>query len=261
LPKAAALAAEELHDAPPAFVAEAGVDANERIEALHGEPSSNLLNEEKQGRRRRRRRGPRAEGEGDIELDGAAATAAADAPAEAPGAALVEDMASDEEQAEGHVPEEAARRRRRRGGRRDRDESQVAAEGSEAVPDGSAAGAEADDAVAMPAPQQLELTPPAAEQPIVVSGDLPPEAPAPQPVATRYELPASELQQLAAGSGLTWVHSDADKVAAAQAAMAAQAKPVHTPRERPAQVQLDEGPLVLVETRKDLSQVKLPFDA
>ena len=40
-----------------------------------------------------------------------------------------------------------------------------------------------------------------------------------------------------------------------------QAKPVHTPRERPAQVQLDEGPLVLVETRKDLSQVKLPFDA
>jgi ribonuclease E len=256
------LAAEELHDAPPAFVAEAGVDANERIEALHGEPSSNLLNEEKQGRRRRRRRGPRAEGEGDIELDGAATTAAADAPAEAPGAALVEDMASDEEQAEGHVPEEAARRRRRRGGRRDRDESQAAAEGSEAVPDGSAAGTEA-DAVAMPAPQQLELTPPAAEQPIVVSGDLPPEtpAPAPQPVATRYELPASELQQLAAGSGLTWVHSDADKVAAAQAAMAAQAKPVHTPRERPAQVQLDEGPLVLVETRKDLSQVKLPFDA
>ena len=78
---------------------------------------------------------------------------------------------------------------------------------------------------------------------------------------TSPTVPLTELQQLAAGSGLTWVHSDADKVAAAQAAMAAQAKPVHTPRERPALVQLDEGPLVLVETRKDLSQVKLPFDA
>jgi ribonuclease E len=32
------------------------------------------------------------------------------------------------------------------------------------------------------------------------------------------------------------------------------------PRERPAPVVIDEGPLVLVETRRDLSQVKLPFE-
>jgi ribonuclease E len=33
------------------------------------------------------------------------------------------------------------------------------------------------------------------------------------------------------------------------------------PRERKPVVAVDDGPLVLVETRKDLSQFKLPFDA
>ena len=36
---------------------------------------------------------------------------------------------------------------------------------------------------------------------------------------------------------------------------------MHVPRERKPPVQLDDGPLVLVETRKDLSQIKLPFEA
>jgi ribonuclease E len=57
------------------------------------------------------------------------------------------------------------------------------------------------------------------------------------------------------------VHSNADAVRAAQEAIANAPKPVHVPRERPAAVVLDEGPLVLVETRKDLSQIKLPFDS
>jgi ribonuclease E len=35
---------------------------------------------------------------------------------------------------------------------------------------------------------------------------------------------------------------------------------VHVPRERKPVVVVDEGPLILVETRKDLSQVKLPFE-
>jgi ribonuclease E len=35
---------------------------------------------------------------------------------------------------------------------------------------------------------------------------------------------------------------------------------VHVPRERKPMVVLDEGPLILVETRKDLSQIKLPFE-
>jgi ribonuclease E len=51
---------------------------------------------------------------------------------------------------------------------------------------------------------------------------------------------------------LEWVNSDADRIAAAQAAIAAEPKPVHVPRERSPVVVMDEGPLVLVETRKDL---------
>jgi len=79
------------------------------------------------------------------------------------------------------------------------------------------------------------------------------------PKVQRYTLPLGELQQIANGSGLEWVNSDADKVAAVQAAIAAEPKPVHVPRERPPVVVIDEGPLVLVETRKDLADMKLPF--
>ena len=73
-------------------------------------------------------------------------------------------------------------------------------------------------------------------------------------------LPIGSLQQLASEAGLEWVNSDADKVAAVQAAIAAEPKPVRIPRERPPVVILDEGPLVLVETRKDLSAMVLPFE-
>jgi ribonuclease E len=84
-----------------------------------------------------------------------------------------------------------------------------------------------------------------------------PAAPAPLPP---FELPLTELQQLADGAGLQWVHSDADKVRSVQAAIAATPKPIHVPRERKPIAIVDEGPLVLVETRKDLSQLKLPFE-
>ena len=67
------------------------------------------------------------------------------------------------------------------------------------------------------------------------------------------------LTRIAQGSGLQWVNSDADKVAAVQAAIAAEPRPVLTPRERPPSIVVDEGPLVLVETRKDLRNLNLPF--
>lgn len=70
----------------------------------------------------------------------------------------------------------------------------------------------------------------------------------------------ADLQRIAEGSGLTWVNSDADKIRAAQAVMAAEPAPVHVPRQRPPLVAVDDGPLVLVETRKSLAQLKLPFD-
>ena len=79
------------------------------------------------------------------------------------------------------------------------------------------------------------------------------------PVATRFELPIDRLEQLAQASGLIWVNSDSAKVAAVQAAIAAEPQPVRVPRERPPAVVLNEGPLVLVETRKDLSDLKVPF--
>ena len=68
------------------------------------------------------------------------------------------------------------------------------------------------------------------------------------------------LHRIAEGSGLQWVNSDADKIRAVQAAIAAEPVPARVPRLPKPAVQVDEGPLVLVETRKDLSQLKLPFE-
>ncbi len=80
------------------------------------------------------------------------------------------------------------------------------------------------------------------------------------PKVQAYNLPTEELAQLANSSGLNWVSSDADKVAAAQAAIAAQPEPVRVPRERPPAVVMDDKPLVLVETRRDLREMTLPFE-
>ena len=82
----------------------------------------------------------------------------------------------------------------------------------------------------------------------------------PVPAAVPYHLPTDSLNALAASAGLQWVQSDADKISAVQAAMAAEPAPVRVPREPRRHVLVDDGPLVLVETRKDLSQLKLPFE-
>ncbi|MEO0004180.1 MAG: Ribonuclease [Pseudomonadota bacterium] len=82
-----------------------------------------------------------------------------------------------------------------------------------------------------------------------------------QPAAQAYRLAIDELSALAQQVGLEWVQSDADKVAQVQAAIAAEPRPVRVPREPKAVVLLDEGPLILVETRRDLSELKLPFEA
>ncbi len=74
-----------------------------------------------------------------------------------------------------------------------------------------------------------------------------------------YTLPMDSLQQVAQNSGLVWVNSDSAKVAAVQAAIAAEPPVVRVPRERPPVVVVNEGPLVLVETRKDLNTLQVPF--
>lgn len=81
------------------------------------------------------------------------------------------------------------------------------------------------------------------------------------PKVQSFTLPVEDMLAVASTAGLEWVNSDADKVAAVRAAIAAEPKPVHVPRERPPAVVVDEGPLVLVETRKDLSNMGLPFQS
>jgi ribonuclease E len=80
------------------------------------------------------------------------------------------------------------------------------------------------------------------------------------PKVAGYTLPTETLQQVAQGSGLQWVNSNPEKIAAVQAAIAAEPKPMHVPRERPAPVAISTGPLVLVETRRDLRDMRLPFE-
>ena len=79
------------------------------------------------------------------------------------------------------------------------------------------------------------------------------------PTVASYTLPLDSLQQVAQNSGLVWVNSDSDKVTAVQAAIAAEPTAIRVPRERPPAVVLNEGPLVLVETRKDLNTLQVPF--
>ena len=102
---------------------------------------------------------------------------------------------------------------------------------------------------------------PAAAAPVARS-NAPAAAPAPRglPKVQSYTVSIDELNQVAQGSGLEWVNSNADKVAQVQAAIAAEPKPIHVPREiKPVELP-DDGPLVLVETRKDLRNTPLPFE-
>ena len=80
------------------------------------------------------------------------------------------------------------------------------------------------------------------------------------PKVGTYQLPLQDLAQVASSSGLQWVNSDAAKIAEIQAAMAAEPKVAHVPRERAAAVGIDNGPLVLVETKRDLRNMSLPFE-
>jgi ribonuclease E len=130
-----------------------------------------------------------------------------------------------------------------------------------------------DREVREPAPQQVRAERPAPVQapvqasaaPIVVETAKAPAAASAAngralPKVQAFELPMNELAQIAESSGLQWVNSDADRIAQARAAIAAEPKSVHVPRERPPVVVVDEGPLVLVETRRDLGAMSLPFE-
>ena len=80
------------------------------------------------------------------------------------------------------------------------------------------------------------------------------------PAIASYALPTDSLVQVAQASGLQWVNSDPSRIAAVQAAITAEPKPVHVPRERPARIAVEQSPLVLVETKRDLGAMTLPFE-
>jgi ribonuclease E len=75
-----------------------------------------------------------------------------------------------------------------------------------------------------------------------------------------YALSVDAMSAVAASSGLTWVNSDASKIANAQAAMTAEPTAAKVVRARAAPVVVNDGPLVLVETKRDLAQMPMPFD-
>jgi ribonuclease E len=182
---------------------------------------------------------------------------------------------------------EGGRRRRRRGGRgRGRDEA-----GADGVTMASEEGVASGPPIAVayepepePAASVVEAAPPAATpawspeaaMPVAAAPVVEPAALQEAPAAGRhapavptaaapivmapYVLPTDTLDAIARDAGLQWVNSDADKIRAVQAAMASEPKPIHVPRQPKPRVVVDEGPLVLVETKKDLSQIRLPFD-
>jgi ribonuclease E len=228
---------------------------------------------------RRRRRGGRGRDRGEARPEAAAApdgdvstplVAADGGTAPAPRVAEPDDAFADTvppeaaQPAEGEAREGGSRRRRGGRGRGRRD----GAEGA-AVPqaDGPAEAAEAVETAPQPqAAEPAQRTPVALAEPQPAPREAPAVAaePAPRPVAAApvqpFVLPVQALQSLAEQAGLQWVGSDAEKIRLVQQAIAAEPKPQRVPREpRPVVVE-DFGPLVLVETKKALSQLKLPFD-
>ena len=121
------------------------------------------------------------------------------------------------------------------------------------------------------APLATELVAPAAAPALTVAAAGPAAAPAAAalppaaaasalPKVQSYDLPLQDLARVAESSGLQWINSDTAKIAEAKTAMAAEARPIVVPRERPAKVAVEQAPLVLVETRRDLGSMPLPFE-
>jgi ribonuclease E len=222
--------------------------------------------------RRRRRRGGRDRGEGrepqapvppgeDLLTDAA--------PVEPAEAALA--PPAPEAAAEGGERERGRRRGRGRDRDRERDgvreapESRDGATGASGVTAAETPGTEPDAAGIVPAVSvevpaaatpTAESFAPAAAEPVVPAIAATPAPVRPEP----FILATGALSALAHAAGLEWVQSDGDKIRAAQAAMAAEPAPVRAPREPRRHRLVDDGPLILVETRKDLSQLKLPFE-
>jgi len=247
---------------------------------------------ERQGGRRRNRRG----GRGGRDRDEVGALPAENGVAAAehgqePTVADATDVDANEAAPDTARAEGEGGEGRRRGRGRDRNRRERSPEGvvegetgvaEGLIPDGALATAAFHEAETPPAvstplatvPVSVEEAPVQAEPAIALAAyvapvpapvSIAPSAVAAPPVATpapvpAFVLPIDSLQSVAESAGLQWVNSDVEKIRAVQAAMASEPAPAHVPREPKPVAVIDEGPLVLVETRKDLSQIKLPFE-
>ena len=265
---------------------EAAVAAGAFVDTVPGTDTADAGGEVREGGRRRRRgRGGRDRDEarqavnGDVAVEAGAASAdAADGfhavalPPDADAAPVSGHAAPVGE--DGAVPAEGGEReggRRRRGRGRDRqrreDDITRGADGVADEPVTSANDAVAHDEAASAPVEAADVTQPFVHVAVEPARIEEPQAPAPVVVSVEaapveaFVLPTNQLQAVAEAAGLQWVNSDVDKIRAVQDAMANEPKPIHAPREPKPVVAVDEGPLVLVETRKDLTQFKLPFEA
>jgi ribonuclease E len=223
------------------------------------------------GRGRRNERGPRNEEGNRTDAPNVEVTAESGAAEAGPDAQANGEAAAPQEQRERRSRDRYGRDRGNRGPRGENGQRQQAdqaedsrsTEPATAVQETATPDAPALEPVAAAAP--APAAPAAVAAPVAVAPvkATPTAAEAPagrMPKVAGYQLPTEVLAEVANSSGLQWVNSDATKIAAVQAAIAAEPKPVHVPRERPAAVALDERPLVLVETRRDLRDLKLPFE-
>ncbi|WP_353087582.1 ribonuclease E/G, partial [Stenotrophomonas sp.] len=242
--------------------AEAGGEQQPRQERAPRNNEPRGRNGERQERGDRNERGPRPEGErrpaddtrpqdGNVEQQ---------LPVEALNGADTQPM--NEARPEGESNGQRERRSRDRYGRdRQRGERGERGERQERPAQEAAAPEAAAFTESVPAPvAEVRSAPAPSRAPAPAATAAAPAAARGLPRVQSYNLPLSDLNQIASTAGLQWVNSDADKIAVVQAAIAAEPKPVHVPRERPAPVVINEGPLILVETRKDLRDMKLPFE-
>ena len=252
-----------------------GMQSTESTEAAHDQ--ANEPRETRNGRNprngRRNERGPRTEGE---QGQRPAANADGAAPAEAPEVTTTgagEAVEGADNQAQQREPRRSrdryGRDRGQRSERGDRNRSQQAAfepnpqaETVQSAPNAEQVAATPTAQVAAPAP-----APVAAPVAVAVAVAVSATAAAPStavasamPKVSSYVLPTEQLQEVAHGSGLQWVNSNPERIAAVQAAIAAEPKPTHVPRARPAPIAPDTRPLILVETRRDLRTMVLPFE-
>jgi ribonuclease E len=221
------------------------------------------------GREERAPRGERNEGRRERRTDGAPR------PIETPSAAEAQPLAeaAEIESANEASNDDSAPRRdgdERRGRSRDRygrdrrersprEEGEATPTTSSALPPAPLGAYDGIEIDAAP-PPALRTERPAVAPSMPIVAEAQPASSRALPKVQPFELPLDELAQVAEGSGLHWVNSDAERVAQVRAAIAAEPKPVHVPRERPPAIVIDEGPLVLVETRRDLGSMVLPFE-